>query len=143
MVGNKLNINTVVLVVAIGVLFYMNNKPAPAPGPTPDPVVTVDVAKAAHTATVYYGSHLGDAMEKVADDIEAGKIVTAEQLSKEVRRLTEAARNQAFYKDKVAGELSYGELDVKNIPYEKFDESNRSKVAAYLREKAKGHRRVK
>jgi hypothetical protein len=79
----------------------------------------------------------------VADDIEAGKIVTAEQLSKEVRRLTEAARNQAFYKDKVAGELSYGELDVKNIPYEKFDESNRSKVAAYLREKAKGHRKVK
>lgn len=140
---NKLNINTVVLVLAIGVLFYLNRQPSPAPGPTPDPVVRVDVAKAAHTATVYYGAHLGDAMDKVADDIEGGRIVTADQLMQEVRRLTEAARIQAFTKDKVAGDLSYGELDVKNIPYEKFDESNRSKVAAYLREKAKGHRSVK
>lgn len=135
---------TIVAALVIAYLIFGKDAPAPGPGPGPDPTpVVVDVSKAAHTATVYYGQHLGQAMDIVADGVESGKIATAEQLKTEVRKLTEQARVQAFGKDDVAGGKSYDQLDLANIPYDKFDETNRSKVAAYLREKAKGHGSVK
>lgn len=135
----------VVILALVFLAFKINNTPAPAPGPGPGPGPTpaINVEAAAKQATIHYAVHLSQAMDQVAGGVESGTIKTAEQLKNEVRKLTETARIQAFTIDESDAGLSLGAIDNQFIPYEQFDESNRGKVASYLRSKAKGHRSVK
>jgi len=135
----------VVILALVFMAFKINGTPDPAPGPGPGPGPTpaINVEAAAKQATIHYAVHLSQAMDQVAGGVESGSIKTAEQLKDEVRKLTETTRIQAFTIDESDGGLSLGAIDNQFIPYEQFDESNRSKVASYLRSKAKGHRSVK
>ena len=71
-------------------------------------------------------------MEVLADQVDAGKITTDEQLQRVGQTYTKKARSQSFKR--------VDQLDSQNIPGGSWSPDQRRAVARYLREKADGHK---
>lgn len=126
-------IGSLLLVVAALAFDRFSNRNEPGPGPGPAPVPVVSVVDAVEDATRAYAENLAKSMDKLADDVVTKRITNWDQIKNNARAYTEAARVKAFEPVNV--------LDTASIPSGEFT-GVEDKVAAYLKTKAEGHRRV-
>lgn len=90
-----------------------------------------DVSQVVAGAMGGYGSNLADVMNRIADRVDAGEIVSRDQYQSQAQAYTKAARERAFH--------VIDELDNKHLPAGEWS-SDRSRIARYFRDKAAGHR---
>jgi len=122
-------LNVVLVAVVVWLLVLRPSEPGPGPGPEP----SVDVVALVEKATKDYATNLGKLMEMLALRVEEGKITNSADSADYIRAYTEPARLNAF--------SAIDELDNIELPKGSW-KGKEASVAAYLREKAKGHRRA-
>ena len=125
-----------VVVVAAGLSVYrdLNDDNTPTPA--------VNVEDVCEQASKQYNENLSHVFDRLAREVDEGKITTRDQLGKAARSYTEAARENAF--------ASVDALDNKSIPKKEFigiDDDGKDfdltdSTAQYLRRKAVGHRKA-